>query len=140
LNLDPDTDECHILSNQYGRILRSLAGFIQVSKEPITSHMVARAALYHLLLQTRPDKAEEARAAFPFNESHLGFVEDFLRMIDRTRIAKEKKKTIAKHVELSKDGKSVQLMLAENKWKHRRWMPAELGTVTKNQVGTRGQL
>jgi hypothetical protein len=75
LGLDRDTDECHELSDQYGRCIRAVAAFLQISKLKVQSHLVARAALYHLLIQLYPERAEYARWAFPFPERCLTLVE-----------------------------------------------------------------
>jgi len=75
LDLNRNDDVCHILSDQYGRIIRTVAAFLQISKAHVQLHMVARAALYHVLIQLYPEKAEYAARYYPFNERHLRFVE-----------------------------------------------------------------
>jgi hypothetical protein len=75
LNLDRDEAECHILSDEYGKLVRTVAAFLGVSKLKVQPHLVARAALYHLLIQLYPEKAETARWMFPFPERCLTLVE-----------------------------------------------------------------
>jgi len=75
LGLNRDDDVCHVLSDQYGRVIRSVAAYLQVSKIHVQPHLVARAALYHILLQLLPTKAERARVLYPFSNRHLRFVE-----------------------------------------------------------------
>ena len=83
LNLDRDEAECHELSDQYGRCIRAVAAFLQVSKLKVQSHLVARAALYHLLIQLYPEKAETARWMFPFPERCLTLVEQLAVLMRR---------------------------------------------------------
>jgi ribosomal protein S27E len=83
LGLDRDTDECHILSDQYGRCIRTAAAFLQVSKMKAQPHLVARAALYHILIQLYPEKAETARWIFPFPERCLTLVEQLDVLVRR---------------------------------------------------------
>ena len=66
LGLDRDTDECHLFADQYGRLLRKLAAFIQVSRVSVQPHLVARAALCYLL-RGNPERAEEASRKYPFD-------------------------------------------------------------------------
>jgi len=75
LGLNRDDDVCHVLSDQYGRIIRTAAAFLQVSKMRVQPHMVARAALYHILIQLYPVKAEQAWRDYPFSNRHLRFIE-----------------------------------------------------------------
>jgi hypothetical protein len=75
LYLDRDEDECHKLSDQYGKLVRTAAAFLQVSKLKVQPHLVARAALYHVLIQLYPERAETARWMFPFPERCLTLVE-----------------------------------------------------------------
>ena len=75
IGLNRDDDLCHILSDQYGRIIRTVAAFLQISKTRVQPHLVARAALYHILIQLYPAKAEQARRDYPFSDHHLQFVE-----------------------------------------------------------------
>ena len=81
LNLDRDEAECHELSDQYGRCIRTVAAFLQVSKMKVQPHLVARAALYHLLIQLYPEKAETARWMFPFPERCLTLVEQLAVLV-----------------------------------------------------------
>jgi hypothetical protein len=75
LYLDRDEAECHELSDEYGKLVRAVAAFLQISKLKVQSHLVARAALYHLLIQLYPERAEYARWVFPFPERCLMLVE-----------------------------------------------------------------
>jgi hypothetical protein len=75
LYLDRNEAECHKLSDQYGRCIRAVAAFLQVSKMKAQPHLVARAALYHVLIQLYPEKAETARWIFPFPERCRTLVE-----------------------------------------------------------------
>jgi len=75
IGLNRDDDMCHVLSDQYGRIIRTVAAFLQISKARVQPHLVARAALYHILIQLYPAKAEQARRDYPFSDHHLQFVE-----------------------------------------------------------------
>jgi hypothetical protein len=83
LYLDRDEEECHELSDQYGRCIRAVAAFLGVSKLKVQPHLVARAALYHLLIQLYPEKAEYARWAFPFPERCLTLVEQLAVLMRR---------------------------------------------------------
>lgn len=75
LGLNRDDDVCHVLSDQYGRIIRTVAAYLQISKARVQPHLVARAALYHILIQLYEGKAEQARRNYPFSNRHLQFVE-----------------------------------------------------------------
>jgi len=75
LGLNRDDDVCHMLSDQYGRIIRTVAAYLQISKARVQPHLVARAALYHVLIQLYEGKAEQARRNYPFSSRHLQFVE-----------------------------------------------------------------
>jgi len=83
LGLDRDEDACHVLSDEYGRCVRTVAAFLQVSRMRVQPHVVARAALYHILIQLYPEKAEPARWAFPFQERHLQLVEQLALLARR---------------------------------------------------------
>jgi len=73
LGFDRDTDECHMFADQYGRLLRKLAGFIQVSRADVQPYLVARAALCYLL-RGNPKKAEEASRKYPFDGKYYNMV------------------------------------------------------------------
>jgi len=73
LDLDRDTDECHLFADQFGRLLRKLAGFIQVSKVDVQSHLVARAALCYMLRGDQK-RVEDAKKRYPFNDRYYGMV------------------------------------------------------------------
>jgi predicted RNA-binding Zn-ribbon protein involved in translation (DUF1610 family) len=89
LGLDRDEQVCHVLSDQYGRVVRQVAAIIQTGKVHVQPHLVARAALYHLLISLYPENAENARSTFPFDRRHLKFVQQVVRMMKRVE---EKKK------------------------------------------------
>ena len=84
LGLDRDEEMCHVLSDEYGRCVRTVAAFLQISKIKVQPHLVARAALYHILIQLYPEKAEDARWAFPFQERHLELVENLALLLKKT--------------------------------------------------------
>jgi len=88
LGLDRDEDACHVLSDEYGKSVRMVAAFLQVSKMKVQPHLVARAALYHLLIQLYPEKAEDARWRFPFQERHLELVEQLALLTNRAEAKK----------------------------------------------------
>ena len=83
LGLDRDEDTCHVLSDEYGKCVRTVAAFLQVSRVKVQPHLVARAALYHILIQLYPEKAEAARWRFPFQEHHLELVEQLALLARR---------------------------------------------------------
>lgn len=88
LGLDRDEDVCHVLSDEYGKRVRTVAGFLQVSRVEVQPHLVARAALYHILIQLYPEKAEDARWRFPFQERHLELVEQLALLAKRAEAKK----------------------------------------------------
>ncbi len=90
LGLDRDDDVCHVLSDQYGRVIRQVAAYIQISKMHVQPHLVARAALYHALISLYSENAESARASFPFDRRHLKFVQQVVAIM-KTAEEKEKK-------------------------------------------------
>jgi ribosomal protein S27AE len=74
LGLYKDTEFCHLFADRYGRLLRKLGAFIQISKLDVQPYLIARAALYYLLKKTDSKKAEEAREKFPFSNRYLSIV------------------------------------------------------------------
>ena len=91
LGLDRDEDLCHLLSDQYGRVIRTVAAFLQISKAHVQPHLVARAALYHILIQLYPEKAERARRDYPFGERHLKLVEQLAAIMRNVEEKGERK-------------------------------------------------
>ena len=75
LGMNQDTENCHVLADRCGRLLRKLAAFLQISKLNVQSHLVTRAAIYYLLRELKPEKADESRRKFPFKQKYLNIVE-----------------------------------------------------------------
>ena len=90
LGLNRDDDVCHVLSDQYGRVIRTVAAYIQISKARVQPHLVARAALYHVLIQLYPAKAEQAHRDYPFSNRHLQFVEQLASITRKVENPKRK--------------------------------------------------
>jgi len=74
LGMDRDTDSCHIFADRYGRLLRKIGAFIQISKTEVPPYIAARAALFYLLINMDREKALEARKKYPFGTKYLEFV------------------------------------------------------------------
>ena len=83
LGLDRDTDECHLFADQYGRLLRKIAGFIQVSRVDVQPHLVVRAALCYLL-RGNPKKAKEASRKYPFDSKYYNMVAQVTELFNNT--------------------------------------------------------
>jgi len=90
LGLNRDDDVCHVLSDQYGKVIRTVAAFIQISQTRVQPHLVARAALYHVLIQLYPVKAEQAWRDYPFSDHHLRFVEQLVGITRKVENPKRK--------------------------------------------------
>ena len=90
LDLDRDTDSCHILADRYGRLLRKLGAFMTISKIRIQPHMVARATLFYLLCRTDPEKAREARRRYPFSSVLYNEVLRYLTLLDSAPLSGSK--------------------------------------------------
>ena len=79
LGLDQDTENCHVFADKTGRLLRKLSAYITTSKVDVQPFRVVRTAVYYRLRQLMPSKAGECRTRYPFSESYLNFVENFLK-------------------------------------------------------------
>jgi ribosomal protein L37AE/L43A len=80
LGMHQDTEKHHLLAHRCGSLLREIAAFLQISKLNVQSYLVTRAAVYYLLKQLKPDKAEEARLRFPFKPRYLCMVEKLVEL------------------------------------------------------------
>jgi len=68
IGMDEDTEFNHLFADHYGRLLRKIGAFLQVSGMNVQGYMVARAALWHLLdVAGLHGKASLIREKFPFN-------------------------------------------------------------------------
>jgi len=75
IGMDEDTEFNHLFADHYGRLLRKIGAFLQVSGLNVQGYMVARAALWHLLdVAGLHGKASLIREKFPFNTEHLKIV------------------------------------------------------------------